>query len=337
MGTIDAPSNPPNRYVTRPTPRRHVIGAGPRHPTDHRRHPVAGDRLHVGGAVFARPAPAEHEDAPTVADAGRVVHRVRQRARRRATSRSRRRRSRSTRWRTGGIEPTDDGEPARAGTTISRATGAGRVHGTSTASTRVPRTAVDAGVRVEIDVASPPPPPHADAGRRRARGLRPSARRLTSSRPAGRVAPVRGRAGSALAVSSPSHAPPEAGSPTHRAPSTRRKCPCENTATGPPVGDGTRDHPIGPGRDLLGRLTAGCTPGEDGPPRSRGADLARRATFVLAVVPLGEIVGDLGALGQAGDHARVAGAPAWAAEHRARTRRLRAARRVPGPRRDRAR
>src|SRR5688572_27452211 len=51
----------------------------------------------------------------------------------------------------------------------------------------------------------------------------------------------------------------------------------------------TLDDPIRSGPDLLDRLATAPGPGPDAPVRDLGADIGRRATFELAVIPLAEV------------------------------------------------
>src|SRR4051794_1456651 len=76
-----------------------------------------------------------------------------------------------------------------------------------------------------------------------------------------------------------------------------------------------RQHAVGPFGHLLGGLTTERAVREDRPLRDDLADVGRRAPLVLAVVPLGEFVGHLGPVAQAGELARLPRAPSRAGEH----------------------
>lgn len=82
-----------------------------------------------------------------------------------------------------------------------------------------------------------------------------------------------------------------------------------------------RDHAIDAGADLLGRLSAGATIGEDHPARSALVDLPRREPFIVAVVPLHEVAVDFGVRAKTGELTGFPSATEWAREHQVERRR----------------
>src|SRR4051794_9735190 len=75
------------------------------------------------------------------------------------------------------------------------------------------------------------------------------------------------------------------------------------------------DHPVRALGDLRGRLASGRAVVEERPPRALGADVDRRAAFVLAVVPLDEVGVEPRAFAEPGELARLERALQWARQH----------------------
>ena len=110
----------------------------------------------------------------------------------------------------------------------------------------------------------------------------------------GPAARARTRGRSSVRVSSANSRPSAAGSPSHRAMSTRRMCPWLNSATAPSAATACCDHGVGPRPHLRSRSRRRGTARPDRPARDGLADLRGRDALVVAVVPLAQVVVDLG-------------------------------------------
>ena len=97
----------------------------------------------------------------------------------------------------------------------------------------------------------------------------------------------------------PRRPPPAGSSSIQRAPSTRSMWPCEKTATGPGAGQELRRPRGRRGRRPRRLLAAGAAVAPQAPAGSRSLDLRAGQALVLAVVPLVQELGLLGALAEA--------------------------------------
>ncbi len=75
------------------------------------------------------------------------------------------------------------------------------------------------------------------------------------------------------------------------------------------------DEPVGTAGDLSRRFTSRATIAEDTPVGVLLADVDGAPTFVIAIVPFGEVGFDFNALTQANQRTRPLGPPTWTAEH----------------------
>ena len=77
------------------------------------------------------------------------------------------------------------------------------------------------------------------------------------------------------------------------------------------------DHAVGPAADVVGALAARDTVPPERPVRPLGTDLGGRPALVLAVVPLGQVLADLGSRTEARELAGLACAPQRARQNEA--------------------
>ena len=102
-------------------------------------------------------------------------------------------------------------------------------------------------------------------------------------------------------------------------------------------GEQVGDDPVGAGADVGGGLAVRAAVAPERPAGAVGADVGAGPALVVAVVPFEQVVGELGAIAEAGELAGLAGAGERAAEDAVEVRRRRAAREAlalrPRPRR----
>ena len=106
-------------------------------------------------------------------------------------------------------------------------------------------------------------------------------------------------------------------SPSQRIVSAFRLWPCPKTRTSPPRAgvQQRRHHAVDAFRHVCRSLSAGSAVAPQLPGRILDADVGGRTTFVRAVVPLDEVIADLGLVGEAGDLAGLHGASERTREH----------------------